>query len=524
MIKKVKKNRVFKVAEICELLQIDVPVEYTDIKDDYVTDTVLMDKLETKNKIISSVVEHEDFSEKYYEKLNKKALIFKTKYNDKKENVNHTDSQLLQFFIEFLYVFNPLGFTSSEYFSCELFDLTLEQTKKSIIKAYKSVRVYTVSEICKLLKIDVPDEYIDIKDNYVTDTYLIDKLETSEQIIKKVKHRKDFDEKHYNLLYNGVEKFLKLYWNNALEFIERTNSQLLQLFIQYLYVFRPLKYFCSDYFNLELHNRTVAEADTFMGKWYLLRTAPDALNAQFYRKYFKNKVIFNQVFKKFIKRKWLYARTATLDEFTKFVNETPKFIGKPIDETQGIRIRTFEFNNNALELYNECYEENMIIEEIVKNTASINEFNDSSLNTIRICTLLTTENEPLITLSAIRIGRRGEIVDNFHAAGIYALVDNDTGIISTQAVNEYHKFYDKHPDSSKQIKGFQIPQWDKIRTFTKELALVVPQMRSIGWDIGITADDKIEVIEGNYLVGLDIMQVPDQIGKKHLYDKYIKEA
>jgi len=48
-------------------------------------------------------------------------------------------------------------------------------------------------------------------------------------------------------------------------------------------------------------------------------------------------------------------------------------------------------------------------------------------------------------------------------------------------------------------------------------------VKLVGWDIAITSNDKIEFIEGNHNPDLHMMQEPDQIGKKHLFQKYIDE-
>ena len=519
-----KNNRIFKIKELCSLLEIDIPNEYIETENNYVTDTVLMDKLETKEEICANVKKRENFSAKYYNGVNKKAQKLKRRYFETSENTEHTDSQLLQFFIEYLYVFQLLNFTVRDYIKCELFNLTIKQAKKDIIKAYRNNRVFTIAQICELLKIDVPCEYIGVKDNYVTDTVLMDKLETKDQILKSVRNNKDYSENYYELTNTRAEKFKEAYSNDVSEYNNHTNLQLLQLFVEYLYVFSPLKYTYTDYFNIELYHRTVEEADAFINLNYRIKVIPEILNNQSYIMIFDNKVIFNKTFSKYVNRKWLYVKTATLKQFEEFTNENPVFIGKIVDGSLGEGVRIFEVNNNNnIELFDECYKADMIIEQLLVNHKSISEFNESCLNTIRVCTLLIEDNKPIITLAGIRMGKAGKVVDNHHDGGVLSIIDVDTGIITTDGMDVDHKYYDKHPDSLKTIKGFQIPDWEKVKSFVKELALVVPQARSVGWDIAITTDGSIEVIEGNFKVDLRMMQLPDQIGKKHMYKKYVEK-
>ena len=52
---------------------------------------------------------------------------------------------------------------------------------------------------------------------------------------------------------------------------------------------------------------------------------------------------------------------------------------------------------------------------------------------------------------------------------------------------------------------------------------MIPGLRHIGWDIAITKDGNIELIEGNSMPNFDVTQAADQVGKLHIYEKYILE-
>ncbi len=45
--------------------------------------------------------------------------------------------------------------------------------------------------------------------------------------------------------------------------------------------------------------------------------------------------------------------------------------------------------------------------------------------------------------------------------------------------------------------GYQLPEWDYVIDFVKQLAVVIPECRIIEWDIAIT-DKGVDVIEGNH--------------------------
>ena len=59
------------------------------------------------------------------------------------------------------------------------------------------------------------------------------------------------------------------------------------------------------------------------------------------KKYFDNKVTFNETFSSFINRKWLGNFNITFQEFEKFIENVKRIIVKPIAATQGLGIQTF---------------------------------------------------------------------------------------------------------------------------------------------------------------------------------------
>lgn len=74
------------------------------------------------------------------------------------------------------------------------------------------------------------------------------------------------------------------------------------------------------------------------------------------------------------------------------------------------------------------------------------------------------------------------------------------------------KKYRKHPDSGKQIIGFQIPAWDKVCALAKQAALICPKLRMIGWDIAVTKSYEAILIEGNCRPSPSLYQL-DLVGK-----------
>lgn len=174
-------------------------------------------------------------------------------------------------------------------------------------------------------------------------------------------------------------------------------------------------------------------------------------------------------------------------------------------------------------VYKRLISEKAIVEEVVSQHNEIADFNGSSVNTLRIVTMLCADDTVKIMAAVIRLGRAGQIVDNFHNYGIVALIDSETGVIKTTGVDRDFKRYVVHPDSGKVIPGFKIPSWNNIVSAIKKAAHYIPTVRYVGWDIAVGKNGEVIMIEGNKSADHDVTQVADQIGKWSKYKPIIEE-
>lgn len=382
------------------------------------------------------------------------------------------------------------------------------------IKATLKTPIFNVNKLCRLLKIDIPEEYIAVKNISVYETNLFDNLENKDELIAQIAIRNNFPFSFYYRLRIRSKEFKKTYYS-AHDF-KYNDTELLQLFVDWLYVFNPLGFNVSDYFNYELYQEEISKASTLIGITDRLRIR-EVCNDPKYRKYFDDKALFNKTYSDYIKRDWLDVTKSSFKNFKLFVKKHPEFLGKVKRGKCGENIEIFNLNNNTKQLYKECKKRRMLVEEIIKNNDLISDFNKTALNTIRICSLLTANNGVIITRVVMRFGREGEFIDNFHGGGLMVDVDPKTGIVISDGVTKNHKVLKKHPDSHKTFKGFQIPYWDEIIKEVKSAALIIPQIRHVGWDISVTDKNTIEFIEGNISPGFGTKR------EKTLYGKYIDE-
>ena len=50
-----------------------------------------------------------------------------------------------------------------------------------------------------------------------------------------------------------------------------------------------------------------------------------------------------------------------------------------------------------------------------------------------------------------------------------------------------------------------------------------PEMRNIGWDVAVTYNGDVEFVEGNGRPNYDVLQSPDQVGRRDRYVPYLQE-
>lgn len=224
---------------------------------------------------------------------------------------------------------------------------------------------------------------------------------------------------------------------------------------------------------------------------------------------FDNKDEFNEVFKDFLKRDWLNLSTASNEQIEAFLKNNEVFIVKPRAEACGKgveKLKSSDFNS-ADELKGYCLKNNQIIvEQFIYQHDKLNSLFRNCVNTVR-CVTINNNGKITPVFCSIRIGAGDTIVDNLNSGGMAALVDSETGIITTDAADKNGKVFEIHPDSNTVIKGFELPDFKEAMDLVKKAASVVSDIGYTGWDIAFTNNGPL-LIEGNHFPGHDIYQMP----------------
>ena len=292
----------------------------------------------------------------------------------------------------------------------------------------------------------------------------------------------------------------------TIDFVHKQNGKN-KVFIFFDIVHCGLKYQAGymDYKLFEMYNLNKRQRATV-----LTRGINNALvkkyNDPAYNYLLDDKIEFNKKFNKYLNRDWMEITNTeeNFNEFKEFCKKHNEIIVKPIDESCGKGVEKLTVNDkNAKKIYDNLWEtKRYLVEEVAIQCKEISRLHPNSVNTIRIVTL-----NNVIVQAFLRIGNKGNVVDNFNHDGLVAPINIETGIIDYPAIAKKGGIFEKHPMTGEDILWFQIPKWPRIKRYIEKAAKEVPQVKYVGWDVCLGEKDPC-LIEGNPFPGHDLYQLP----------------
>lgn len=205
------------------------------------------------------------------------------------------------------------------------------------------------------------------------------------------------------------------------------------------------------------------------------------------------------LFREFYRRDAIRVDTESApEEFAAFITAHPRFIAKPRLESCGMGVTIYDstaadFDSAAV--FAALQNTGVICEELIAESDALAALHPSSVNTVRVATFMK-DGSPVVLFTFLRVGRGNSIVDNGGAGGFVALIDPETGIVTTPGVTE--RLYEAvtHPDTGVPIIGKQIPDWQEALDLARKAALVYPDHPYISWDLAHTKDGWL-MVEAN---------------------------
>lgn len=184
------------------------------------------------------------------------------------------------------------------------------------------------------------------------------------------------------------------------------------------------------------------------------------------------------------------------DDAIQYIIDKKESIFKPTNSCQGNGVKILRTDKIDVKKFLEgkiAQNKDFIIQELIIQSDQISAYNKSSLNTVRVISLLLDDKVEILS-SILRVGGEGSEVDNFHKGGESRPI-NKEGIIQDYAViGPDFKYEDRNGKAyiKEKIKGY-----DEIIKAIKINHPKIPHIRWIGWDFGIDKNHKPVFIEFN---------------------------
>ena len=135
-----------------------------------------------------------------------------------------------------------------------------------------------------------------------------------------------------------------------------------------------------------------------------------------------------------------------------------------------------------------------IVQEVIKQNEKLRKIHGSSVNTIRISTLLMDDGVHILS-ACLRMGAGDSRVDNHHAGGMSVGI-NDDGTLQKYAYYLNGTKMDKHP-SGFVFENFVVPGYQNVISLVKATHPLIGHFRLVGWDIAIDENENALMIECN---------------------------
>lgn len=226
------------------------------------------------------------------------------------------------------------------------------------------------------------------------------------------------------------------------------------------------------------------------------------------------KEIFLRKFHGLASRDYLYVPDGSYEDFLGFTEKHGQFIVKPPGGTMGRGIEKLcADGSGSRELYNECLNRGLLLEELIEQHPVLNGPNPSSVNTVRINAARGRDGRVRLIGACLKCGGSGAVTDNFHSGGVAYPLDMETGTVSGPGRNNRDiRDFRYHPGTGFYMPGFKLPFWKETKELVHRAMDKVPSLGYVGWDIALTPEGP-ELVEGNYSwPGGNIIQF-DNVGK-----------
>lgn len=147
------------------------------------------------------------------------------------------------------------------------------------------------------------------------------------------------------------------------------------------------------------------------------------------------------------------------------------------------------------------YGSNFIVQKKLEQHPALASLNASSVNSIRVITMLRDDGVHVLT-ACLRVGGSESEIDNCSQGG-FAYTIRPDGTLTNRGFSHSDRqwFYTDTLPTGAPIDQFSIPSYDRIIDAVSKLAARMGHFRIIGWDISVAPDGEPVFIEFNVIPG-----------------------
>ncbi len=288
---------------------------------------------------------------------------------------------------------------------------------------------------------------------------------------------------------------------------ERNSRKKISVFIDMVYNYIIYGVFPQEYYHYGFYKKLRRDKKTYFTTKLYNKRRSQLSDSKYEDVIFLDKYIFSKVFNDLYNRKCMMITKETdKDDIKKFTKSIKKVVYKPLEECEGRGVKSYSIDEfaSADDFCQAILEEtkdrgSAIIDEWIVQSEDMNKFYPKGVNCIRVYTFLHNGYFEFID-AKVSFGTKSDIVNATLDGNLFATVDVNTGIITSDLTDYTLICHKEHPVTGFKAKGTQLPQWKLILELAKKAAYRVPQVAYVGWDIALTQDGPV-LIEGNHCGG-----------------------
>lgn len=206
--------------------------------------------------------------------------------------------------------------------------------------------------------------------------------------------------------------------------------------------------------------------------------------------------------------------------FLHLLHQCGKLVTKPARGSEGTDVNIYKWDGEKYTANGEEISETEVerraiscnghlVEEYCEQADYAESLYPHTTNTIRILTMKPEDSEAFVPIAIHRIGtKKTNGVDNFAKGGMSARICDDGTLTEAAHYNNNSLTWrDRHIDTGNKIKDVTVPSWTKIRDVVLSILDEIEGFRYIAWDIILTEDGDIKILEANNRSGVLSLQV-----------------